>query len=291
MNENPVKRVAAIHDLSGFGRVSLNVVIPILSAMGIQVCSLPTAVLSSHSQYPDFRFRDLSEEMESFILHWKEMNLTFQAIYSGYLGSEKQIGIVKKFISDFTIRGTKVVIDPVLGDNGELYKSFSLAMVEGMKDLIRMADLITPNLTELSFLTGTSLKDLIHYEGIREAMLKLSETGPKTVVVTSVPEGKRKGRTSVLAYQKSNGKFWKVSCDYLPADYPGTGDSFTSVLTGSLLQGDSLPIALDRAVQFISTGVRATFGYDHDPREGILLEKILPYLNAPVQNSSYELMD
>ncbi len=291
MFQNPVKRVAAIHDLSGFGRVSLNVVIPILSNMGIQVCSLPTAVLSSHSQYPDFRFVDLTPQMESFIEHWKELKLSFNAIYSGYLGSPAQVGIVSNFINDFRIKGTLVVVDPVLGDNGELYSSFGHEMITGMRSLIGLADIITPNLTELSFLSGKTMEELKTTSGIKEAVLELSLLGPEIIVVTSVPENDVRGRTSVLAYNRKNKKFWKVSCDYLPADYPGTGDSFTSVLTGSLLQGDSLPIALDRAVQFISIGVRATFGYEYDSREGILIERILHNLDAPVQSSSYELLD
>lgn len=291
MLRNPVKRVAAIHDLSGFGRVSLNVVIPVLTNMGIQVCPLPTAVLSSHTQYPDFRFADLTPHLDSFIQHWKELKISFNAIYSGYLGSPKQIGIVSSFIHDFRQSGTLVVVDPVLGDNGELYSSFNLVMVNGMIELIRLADIITPNLTELSFLSGKTMSELDNTEGIKRAMVELSLTGPEIVVVTSVPEHGIRGRTSVLAYNRKDKKFWKVSCDYLPADYPGTGDTFTSVLTGSILQGDSLPIALDRAVQFISIGVRATFGYEYDSREGILIERVLHNLDAPVQSSSYELLD
>jgi len=291
MLQNPVKRVAAIHDLSGFGRVSLNVVIPVLTNMGIQVCPLPTAVLSSHTQYPDYRFADLTSHLDSFIQHWKELKISFNAIYSGYLGSPKQIGIVSSFIHDFRQSGTLVVVDPVLGDNGELYSSFNMEMVTGMIELIRLADIITPNLSELSFLSGKTMSELTTTEGIKKAMVELSLTGPEIVVVTSVPEPGTRGRTSVLAYNRKHNKFWKVSCDYLPADYPGTGDTFTSVLTGSILQGDSLPIALDRAVQFISIGVRATFGYEYDSREGILIERVLHNLDAPVQSSSYELLD
>lgn len=197
--KKPVPRIAAIHDLSGFGRASLTVVIPILSSMGIQVCPLPTVVLSTHSKYSGFHFQDMTEHLNPIIDHWKSLNLDFDAIYSGFPGSHNQI-------------------------------------------------------------------------------------------VTSVPESPDMQRTKVIAYNVKDDRFWKVSCNYLPANFPGTGDAFTSVITGSLLQGDSLPIALDRAVHFTSYGVRATFGYDYDTNEGIVLERILNHLDAPVQNSSYELL-
>ncbi|MEF8983310.1 MAG: bifunctional hydroxymethylpyrimidine kinase/phosphomethylpyrimidine kinase, partial [Bacteroidales bacterium] len=124
---------------------------------------------------------------------------------------------------------------------------------------------------------------------IKDWILELSEKGPQIVIVTSVPESRQKNITSVIAYNKKDQRFWKVSVNYLPANYPGTGDAFASVVTGSLLQGDSLPIALDRAVRFTSMGVRATFGYDYNTDQGILLERILDTLVAPVQTSSYEI--
>lgn len=287
---NPVKKVAAVHDLSGNGRVSLTVAIPILSAMGIQVCPLPTAVLSSHTQYPGFSFLDLTEQMRLFVEHWKQLDLKFDAIYSGYLGSPKQSDIVTELIDRFAGENQLVVVDPVLGDNGRLYASLDERMVEQMRLLIRNADVITPNLTELFMLLHKPYKSVIPLEELKEYSALLAHTGPDIVIVTGVPEDESAKTTSVIAYDKRSNRFWKVSCLYFPAHYPGTGDTFTSVITGSLLQGDSLPIALDRAVQFILTGIRATFGYEYDNRDGILLERVLPTLQAPVQISSYELL-
>ena len=287
---NPVKKIAAVHDLSGCGRVSLTVAIPILSAMGIQVCPLPTAVLSSHTQYPGFTFLDLTDQMPLFINHWKELNLKFDAIYSGYLGSPKQTAIVADLIDDFAGDGQLVIIDPVLGDNGKLYASLDDEMIAQMRVLIRKAVVVTPNLTELFMLLDKPYKEIIPIDELKEYLVMLSELGPDIVIVTSVPEDRSAKTTSVVAYDKRSKHFWKVSCLYFPAHYPGTGDTFTSVITGSLLQGDSLPIALDRAVQFILMGIRATFGYEYDNRDGILLERILPTLQAPVQISSYELL-
>ena len=244
-----VRRIAAIHDLSGIGRTSLMAVIPILSTMGFNVCPLPTAILSNHSQYPDFSFLDLTEEMPRIIDQWEKLGVTFDAIYTGYMGSPRQIEIVCGFIERFRTADTLVVVDPVLGDNGHLYSKMTQEMVEEMRRLACRADVLTPN-----------------------------------------PVPGQSGLTSVIARSKSDLRTWKVTCPYLPAHYPGTGDSFTSVITGSLLQGDSLPIALDRAAQFILQGIRSTFGYRMDNRDGILLERVLPNLNTPIQSATYELV-
>lgn len=295
--KSPVKKVAAIHDLSGFGRASLTVVTPILSVMGIQVCPLPTAVLSTHSKFPDFHFVDLTDHMRPIVEHWKQLDLKFDAIYSGYLGSPHQVKIVEDIIEEFRTDCRYIVVDPVLGDDGKLYTSMAPEMVDEMKTLIKSADIITPNLTEVCLLLDMPYQTDISLKQIKEYILELASRGPRIVIATSVPDvsdGCTKPDphgTSVIAYNKRGNRFWKVRCSYLPADYPGTGDSFTSVVVGSLLQGDSLPIALDRAVRFIITGVRSTFGYEYDSREGILLERVLHNLDLPVQISSYELLD
>jgi len=289
--KSPVKRVAAIHDLSGFGRASLTVVIPILSTMGAQVCPLPTAVLSTHSKFKDFHFIDLTEQMSDYIRHWKQLDISFDAIYSGFLGSARQIDIVIDFIDHFYQQNSLVVVDPVLGDDGVLYGPLNQDMVVEMRSLIKKADIITPNITEASLLLGREYPTELDQSEVKEWILELAQRGPKQVIVTSVPEKGCGKKTSVIAYNSSDNRFWKVMCDYLPANYPGTGDAFTSVIVGCLLQGDSLPIALDRAVQFTSLGVRATFGYSYNTNEGILLERILNSLNSSVQISSYEIMD
>ncbi|MDK2910257.1 MAG: pyridoxine kinase [Bacteroidales bacterium] len=289
--KRPIKRVAAIHDISGYGKASLTVVIPILSTMGIQVCPLPTAVLSTHSKFKGFYMHDLTDELEPMMAHWKSLDLHFDAIYTGFLGSARQIEIVERFIRDFKNTETLVIIDPVMGDDGTLYSTMNEEMVRGMRRLIAYADIITPNLTELSFIIGENYHTDIPESVLRSWIQRAIDMGPETVILTSVPQQGLPRRTAVLAYGKNTGKCWKVSCDYIPANYPGTGDAFASIITGSLLQGDSLPIALDRAVQFISYAIRATFGYQHDPTEGLLLERVLNNLHAPVQVSSYELLD
>lgn len=289
MLKNPVQKVAAIHDLSGFGRSSLTVVIPVLSSMGFQVCPIPTAVLSTHSQFKNYRFVDLTDHIPGIMEHWKELNLEFDAIYSGFLGSAQQIDMMIDFIDQFKNDETIVMIDPVLGDNGKLYGPFNQEMVDEMRKLICKADIITPNITEVGLLLNNDPEMIHNTRDTLQAIEELTALGPEIIVVTSVPDDEE-GKTAVVAHNRRDNRYWKVPVDYLPAAYPGTGDTFASVLLGCLLQGDNLPMSLDRSVQFISHGVRSTFGFPYDEKEGILLEKVLPTLKSPVQMSSYEVL-
>lgn len=285
------KKIVAVHDLSGVGRVSLMVAIPILSTMGFQVCPLPTAILSGHTQFPTFSFLDLTDEMERIIVQWKKLGMKFDAFYTGYLGSPRQAAIVSEFIADFSTEETPVIVDPVLGDNGKLYTSITEEMVVAMRQLIAYADLITPNMTELFFLLGKPYEEIISEDKLKAYLKELSETGPSIVIVTSVPIANDPTKTSVYAYDKDSHRYWRITCPYLPAHYPGTGDTFTSVITGAILQGDSLPMAMERATQFILQAIRATFGYDTSMQEGIMLEKVLHNLELPLQVSTYEKID
>ncbi len=287
-----IKKVAAIHDLSGFGRSSLTAIIPTLSTMGVQVCPLPTAILSNHTGgFESYSYIDLTDSMSEYIDVWKKINLDFECIYSGFLGSTKQIEIVSDFIDYFGNEDNLIVVDPVMGDNGELYSSFDTTIISEMKKLIAKADMITPNFTEAAFLLGMdNPPKTINDETARDWLLKLSDMGPKIVVITSVPNAEKEEYTNVLAYDRKNNIFWKVGCRYIPAFYPGTGDIFTSVVIGSLLQGDSLPVALDRATQFISQCIKASYGFNYPKREGVLLEKELGILNMPVLISGYEML-
>ena len=293
-----IPRVAAVHDLSGFGRNSLSVVIPILSTMGAQAVALPTAVLSTHTGgFEGYAFEDLTGFMEKTIEHWIKIGIGFQCVYSGFLGSPAQAELVSYLISKqqktggpgYT-GGTLAVVDPVLADDGRLYATMSMEMVGGMRRLIRDADVITPNLTEASLLLGDEYSPDIGEEELKSWLVRLTDMGPRTVVITSAPLSRRGRDTSVVAYDRVGGHFWRVPCVYIPANYPGTGDVFTSVLTGSLLQGDSLPVALDRGVQFVTQAIRASYGFDYPRRDGVLLERVLSSLNNHVLPGSYEWM-
>ena len=289
-----IKKVAAIHDLSGFGRASLTTVIPILSTMGIQVCPVPTAILSTHtSNFTGYSFIDFTDYMEEHIAHWKKLNLEFDCIYSGFLGSPRQIKIVSDFVDHFGHKDNLVVVDPVMGDNGHLYGTMGEEMIVEMRKLVSKADIITPNFTEAAFLLGEKYKETTTEEEVKDWLVRISEMGPKIVIITSVPDEKInefEKNMSVIAYNREDDVFWKVSCKYIPVSYPGTGDAYTSVLIGSLLQGDSLPVAIDRAMQFVTQCIKASYGFKYPSREGVLLERNLNTLNIPILFGAYELL-
>ena len=204
-----IKKIAAVHDLSGVGRVSLTAVIPILSSMGFQVCPLPTAVLSNHTQYPDYSLLDLTEEMQRIVEKWKKMDVHFDTFYSGYLASARQIKIVEDLITYFRRPSDLVVVDPVMGDNGKLYVGMGLDMVEEMKEFIRYADVITPNLTEMFLLLGAQeIPDVLTDQVLKAGLKSLSDKGPEIVIVTSVPVADNPHLTSVYAYNRAGGRFW-----------------------------------------------------------------------------------
>lgn len=293
--ESLVKKVAAIHDLSGYGRASLTTIIPILSNMKVQVCPVPTAILSTHTGgFEGYSFIDLTDYMQEHIAHWKRLDLEFDCIYSGFLGSPKQIEIVADFIDYFGKKSKFIVVDPVMGDNGKLYSTMDNEMVVGMRNLIKKADIITPNFTEVMYLLGREYDKNIDIEKVKEYLKELSNMGPKIVIATSVPEieeNKMDKKTSVVAYDRENDVFWRVSCRYIPASYPGTGDAYTSVVIGSLLQGDSLPMAIERGVQFITQCIMASYGFKYPKKEGVLLEKMLDVLKMPMIATNYERLE
>ncbi|MGL5681661.1 MAG: pyridoxamine kinase [Marinifilaceae bacterium] len=285
-----IKKVAVIQDLSGYGRASLTVSIPVLSSMGIQVCPLPTAILSAHSEYPEFYCFDMTNELHNIISHWKFLGLRFDALYSGYMASAEQADIISSFFDDFKTESNFILVDPVLGDNKALYPGMSNEMITCMRKLCSKADIITPNMTEAALLLGKdpslniTLRDAIDY------CKQLSELGPKQVVITSAPS-KKEREVVTLAYNREDKRVWSVTCDYVPTSYPGTGDAFAATIVGALLQGDSLPVALDRAVHFINMGIKTTFGSKHDPLDGMEQEKVLNCLNSPLPYFRYELLE
>lgn len=290
--QNRVPRVAAIQDISGFGRCSMTVIMPILSCMGVQVCPVPTAILSTHTGgFGEVAFVDLTDSMQDFIKHWKSLELEMDYIYTGFLGNERQIDIVKDFFKNF--KRTKkecIVVDPVMGDNGKLYRTYNNIMQDKMRDLVAVADIITPNLTEAMFLLKRPYEVKAFSNGeIKEILGALAKMGPKIVIITGMTD-----ENSIkvnVAYDQSKEVYWKVPYKEIIAHYPGTGDVFTSVVIGALIQGDSLPIAIGRAAHFISLAIKMTYGYGAPSKEGVMFEKILPELFKSVQDIEYSLIE
>lgn len=284
---NCIPRVVLIHDISGLGRTSLTAAMPVLSSMGLQPIPLPTAILSTQTVgFNNFSFLDLTDNMTSMLTHWESLGEKFDSVYSGFMACPKQMDSVARCIEFSLCDGGLVVIDPVLGEDGHLIPTMTAPMVSKMRWLIRKANIITPNYTEICLLLDESYAKAPSTERLKTYLKTLSDMGPEIVVGTSLPMAKNSAGeleySSVLAYERNTNVFWRVNCTYIPAQYPGTGDIFASVLTGSLLLGDSLSLAIDKAVQFVTLCVRATFGQDVQARDGILLERYLGSLRQPL---------
>ncbi len=267
MNFN--KKVAAIHDLSGIGRCSLTVILPILSVMGVQCCPVPTAVLSCHTGFDKFYFRDMTECMTPYLDDWNNKKIPFEAIYSGFLGSAPQIRITEEFIKSRK-NSSICVVDTVMGDNGQIYPTYTKEMCDEMKSLVSIADVITPNVTEACCLTQTEyMGENISAYNARELMKKLEAMGCKSAVITGI-----------VSHDKLINLVMEKSCiDEIASDkaksHSGTGDLFASVVTGFLVKGKSLSMATDIASRFIYDVLNYTFSKDVPKMDGVLFEPLL----------------
>lgn len=269
-------RIAAIHDLSGFGRCSLTVALPILSAMGTQCCPLPTAFLSTHTGgFDGFTFLDMTDEMPRVAAHWKSLNLQFNAIYSGFLGSERQIDLVAEFFRDFRRPETVTVVDPVMGDHGKVYQTYTPAMCAGMIRLARLADVITPNLTEAALLLDLPLDTL---PSPQETVERLSLDGRRSVVLTGVSMSP--GMTGAMCFDAKTGRSEAVQTAFVAHEFHGTGDVFASVLTGALVQGRNLNDAATLAAKFVRACAERTAKEALPIREGVEFEPLLGLLTG-----------
>ena len=284
--ENPVKKIAAINDLSGIGRSSLTAMISIVSYMGIQVCPVPTSVLSTQtSGYKDYTFVDLTESMEGTLNHWINEDIKFNCIFSGFLGSEKQADIIIDFINNKHNKDCLVIVDPVMGDNGELYDTVDHKITSKMKELVYHADIILPNVFEAYHLLDRNGEEEITEEQAKKLMKELSQKGPTKVVITGAKIKGENNKIVTFCYDKNEDKAYKIVRDYIPVYYPGTGDAFASVFAGSILSGNKLPVAVLKASKFVLDGIMESEKYDYPTREGILIEKVL---NTLGENSGSE---
>ncbi len=280
-------KVAAIHDLSGVGRCSLSVILPTLSAQGIQVCPVPTAILSAHTGgFGEIVLRDLTDYISPALEHYKRLNYEFDCVYSGFLASTEQIDHCLEFFEYY--KAALKVVDPVMADNGKPYKTCTHELCSRMGELAAIADIITPNITEAAILLRENpVQPDTAMQKIKSYLVRLSELGPKIVVITSVFSD---GKAYNVGYDREHSKFWRIPYNMINARYPGTGDVFASVLTGSILRGDSLPIAMNRATAFLERAIKTTYSYSTDTREGIMLESCLDFLITNPTLCDYEQM-
>lgn len=283
-----VPEAAAIHDLSGYGRSSLTVVIPVLSAMGVQVCPLPTAALSTQTDgFENYAMLDLADFMPEIAAHWKKLGIKFDAVYSGFLGSSGQISFVADFIEKFREKDQIVLVDPVLGDHGVPYGPIDKDHIEGMKELIKEADIITPNVTEAALLLDKKVKKYFTREEVREWLSLLSQAGPDTVMITSLPFEDEDNKT-VCVYDKKKDRFMKFCFESLSGSYPGTGDIFASIILGSLLKSYSVAQAVNKAIRFLYSLILITNKAGTPHRNGLLLEYKLFELEEKDPEDDYE---
>lgn len=285
MEKRP-SRVAAIHDLSGFGRCSIAVILPVLSAMGIQVNPVLTAVLSTHTGgFGEVVFRDLTDYIKPAMEHYKSLDIDFEAIYTGFLGSVEQVDSCLEFFKNY--QTSFKLVDPVMGDNGKAYKTCDIHLQTRMKELVAVADIITPNATEAAMLLDESYRPKpLSVTEARSLLLKLHSLGPKKIVVTGVELAS--GELANIGYDSEHNSFWYSPCEYIPVQYPGCGDIFASVLLGAMLSGASLPIAMGRATDFAELCVKTTFSYGSDTREGVMLESVLGSLIEKTSSATYK---
>ena len=274
-------QVATINDLSGFGRCSLTVTIPILSVMGFQCCPLPTAILSNHTGYESYLFRDFTEHMPAYLDEWQKPDLDFAAVFTGFLGSAEQADIVSNFIREVKHRESEpaplIFVDPVLGDNGKPYITCTTEICEAMKKLVSLADVITPNITEACLLLdkeycGERLDETAALKLVKE----LASLGSGKVVLTGVRS--KAGMLANLAFDASQNHFYWVEEPAVEPYYNGAGDVFASVLCGSLLAGMDMQSALEKSAFFVYLAAKDTAAAGAPVRDGVMFEKYLKML-------------
>jgi pyridoxine kinase len=282
-----VPKIAAIHDMSGVGRCSMTVLMPVLSALGCQVCPIPTALLSNHSEYKNFYFFDFTEHMEEYYSNWEKNNEEFDCLYSGFIGSEKQINIMLDIINKMiSKKDVLVVVDPVMGDHGITYKTYTDKMVEKMSQLVHKADIITPNMTEASILLGEKYSDeRIDTTLLKSYLNRLCSLGPDICVITGIATVD--GENINACYDKRTDEYWKIPFCFIDKRYPGTGDLFTSLLVGYLMNDKKLPEAIEEASRFVSLAVKETYEAGTPSREGVLFEKIMKELYNEIEYYKY----
>ena len=275
-------RVAAIHDMSGFGRCSLTVVLPVLGAMGAQCCPLPTAFLSAQTAFPKSDravFLDMTDQLARTGRHWQELGVGFDAIYSGFLGSETQIGLIGEFIQNFRKENTLVLVDPVMGDWGKPYRTYTPDLCSRMGELAEYADVITPNLTEAAILLNEEYDPNPDEDKVRRWLERLSLEGKRSVVITGVRL--KEGCVGAACLERKDGAVSFPAARQVPVEYSGTGDLFSSVMLGALLRGEDLHAATALAVEFVRKCAAYTNALEGDKREGVMFESLLHDLMQP----------
>lgn len=280
------KKIAVINDLSGFGRCSLTAAISTISAMGVQPCPLPTAILSAQTEYPSYYLADCTDKMEHFRTEWEKMGQTFDGIYTGFVANEAQITQIFKFIDTFYTSDTFLLVDPVMGDDGSKYDTFTPALLREMKRLTKHADIITPNVTELCLLSDTDFETLCRFskdpdskekllDRLKKIALSLCQDRPRHVVITGVHFKNKDGSAQVGNLYVSERESFFSYFPYISKSYSGTGDLFASCLAAGIARGSSIPNTIQLAGNFLESAIADSASNNVPPNDGVNYEKFL----------------
>lgn len=283
-----VPRLAMINDIAGFGRCSTTVSLPVISVMKVQVCPVPTSVLSNHLGFPLCHFDDYTSHMRDYIKVWNELGLTFDGLYCGFLGNEEQIDIVREFVEMF--RPPLFLLDPVMGDHGRAYSSITETHVQKMKELLPLADIITPNITEACLLTGTPWKDgewtmqelsglcerladICQQESVSSGEASVGTVSGASIVITGIRQG-----DSLVNFLWDDGVYTTVSTPIAGASRPGTGDIFASILAADAVRRETLLTSVQKAANFVGLCIAGSEKAGTPVQEGVVFEKYLAAL-------------
>lgn len=281
-----MKKVAVIQDLSSFGKCSLTAAIPVLSVMGVQACPLPTAILTAQTGYPSFFCEDFTSKMKYFIDEWSRLNVTFDGIYTGFVTGREQINNIFDFLDKFHTKKTMLLVDPVMGDAGEVYVLFTDELLVRMRELVKLADVITPNVTECCLLTGLSYEQLLSYSNEKDYLKAIEEAGNTLqletgaqVIITGVnPPSADSNKRFIGNMYLDGSKTFYSAMEYNGKGYSGTGDLFASVIMGSLMRGEDLEKSIQLAVAFLSEAINNASLEQIPSIEGVNFEKYLRML-------------
>jgi pyridoxine kinase len=272
-----MKRIVTIQDISCVGKCSLTVALPIISAMGVETAVIPTAVLSTHTAFKEFTFRDLTEDIPGIVSHWKKEGIDFDAIYTGYLGSFDQLKLVSGIFDEFRTEDNLIFIDPVMADHGKLYPGFTQEFADEMALLCKKADIIVPNMTEAAFMLNIPYVEEGYDEDyIKDILKKLCGLGAKKAVLTGISF--QEDELGVMSYDSETGEYFSYFNDKLPVNFHGTGDVFASCCLGGLMNGLSLSDALKIAVDYTVESIRITMKDENHRWYGVNFEQAFPFL-------------
>lgn len=277
MAQSKQKKIAAINDLTGFGRCALTVSLPVISHMKLQCCPVPTSVFSNHAGYPEYFFDDYTQRLEQYLAMWKKLGLKFDGIMSGFLGSAEQIGVVEQFVREFRRQDTVVVIDPVMGDHGKIVGTYTEEMCREMRKLVSLADIITPNLTEACKLTDTPYKE----KGWKKSELctmaqKLRKMGPEKIVITGIPQGEY--IANYLYQEEEEPALFRTF--RVGDERCGTGDLFASIIAADAVNGVSFKRSVKKASLFVKKCMLRSIEMDVESKNGVCFEELLSLLKC-----------